>query len=525
MPANLPSLATWLQWIKELVQNDCEGSGGERTYVGDEIVEASLQVARRAPHQNYGKILCRDGAGGERLFWLQSKFRERSEPGVTLRESRTLSVRKGEQAAKEQAAAARVGVGVGNGGVAGGVQAWPMISGQDQAMRQMVREVVEPLIGELRTFMKVDHMEDMRKIIRHEIQEVVKMQLGASVGNIQLLADEVRNMQVLRSKDQLDIAQLRLQSQQALPIQMLPQYVNHTYTPNVSPMGGYGMDIPSGQGVGSDTMHKRSAEQVGETDLRDMIANAAKEFLVGGNQQQEGATGQQGMVGAGGSSGQLGGMGVARSASPMGPGLLRQGNCMQNWARQQLAASGQQTAQAETMRQLQEQQQRQQAGAMEQQTQALGLQQQVQQQHGLDLQQYQQQAAQQQQPQQMQQQQMLQQQQLMAQQQQLLQAGQQGQATLSTRGRLWGPRWGAMKRGGGGEPATTRTQCGSWGEGTKGECGAGTERGRGYCGETEGAWKQMLCCYGTCSVRRTLRRLKLKHWRCFELRTLGSKVH
>ena len=139
----------------------------------------------------------------------------------------------------------------------------------------MVREVVEPLIGELRTFVKVDHMDDMRKMIRHEIQEVVKMQLGASVGNIQLLADEVRSMQVLRSKDQLDIAQLRLQSQQALPIQMLPQYGNHTYTPNVSPMGGYGMDIPSGQGVGSETMNKRSADQMGDTDLRGMIANAA----------------------------------------------------------------------------------------------------------------------------------------------------------------------------------------------------------------------------------------------------------
>ena len=103
-----------------------------------------------------------------------------------------------------------------------------MVPGQDQAMRQMVREVVEPLIGELRTFVKVDHMDDMRKMIRHEIQEVVKMQLGASVGNIQLLADEVRSMQVLRSKDQLDIAQLRMQSHQALPIQMIPQYGNHT---------------------------------------------------------------------------------------------------------------------------------------------------------------------------------------------------------------------------------------------------------------------------------------------------------
>ena len=295
-------------------------------------------------------------------------------------------------------------------------------------MRQMVREVVEPLIGELRTFMKVDHMDDMRKMIRQEMNEVVKMQLGASVGNIQLLADEVRSMQVLRSRDQLDIAQLRLQSQQALPIHMLPQFAHQTFTPNASPLGGYGMDIPSGQGVGSDTMNKRNAEQMGETDLRGLIADAAKEFL-GGGQQQEGAMGQQGAVGAVGSSGQLGGLGVARSTSPMGPGLLRQGNGMQNWARQQLAASGQQAAQAETMRQLQEQQLRQQAGAMEQQTQALGMQQQVQQQHGLDLQQYQQQAAQQQQQQQMQQQQMLQQQQLMAQ-QQLLQSGQQGQASL-----------------------------------------------------------------------------------------------
>ena len=295
-------------------------------------------------------------------------------------------------------------------------------------MRQMVREVVEPLLGELRTFMKVDHMDDMRKMIRQEMNEAVKMQLGASVGNIQLLADEVRSMQVLRSRDQLDIAQLRLQSQQALPIQMLPQFANQTFTPNASPLVGYGMDIPSGQGVGSDTMNKRNAEQMGETDLRGLIADAAKEFL-GGGQQQEGAMGQQGAVGAVGSSGQLGGMGVARSTSPMGPGLLRQGNGMQNWARQQLAASGQQAAQAETMRQLQEQQLRQQAGAMEQQTQALGMQQQVQQQHGLDLQQYQQQAAQQQQQQQMQQQQMLQQQQLMAQ-QQMLQSGQQGQASL-----------------------------------------------------------------------------------------------
>ena len=61
----------------------------------------------------------------------------------------------------------------------------------------MVREVVEPLIGELRTFIKVDHMDDMKQMIRHEIQEVVKKQLGVSVENIQLLADEVRSMHLL----------------------------------------------------------------------------------------------------------------------------------------------------------------------------------------------------------------------------------------------------------------------------------------------------------------------------------------
>ena len=77
MPATLPSPATFVQWIKELVKTDCEGSGGDRTYTGDEIVEALLNIARRALHQPYGKILCRDGAVGERLFWLQSRFRER----------------------------------------------------------------------------------------------------------------------------------------------------------------------------------------------------------------------------------------------------------------------------------------------------------------------------------------------------------------------------------------------------------------------------------------------------------------
>ena len=105
-------------------------------------------------------------------------------------------------------------------------------------MRQMVREVVEPLIGELRTFMKADHMDDLRKTIRQEIQEVVKKQLGASVWNIQLLTDEVRSMHILRSKDKLDIAQLRMQNPQILPIRMIPQYSNATFTPNVSPMGG-----------------------------------------------------------------------------------------------------------------------------------------------------------------------------------------------------------------------------------------------------------------------------------------------
>ena len=126
-----------------------------------------------------------------------------------------------------------------------------------------------------------------------------------------------------------------MQNHQALPIQMIPQYGNSTYTPNVSPMGGYGMDIPVGQGVGSETMNKRSADQMGrdDTDIRGMIADAAKEFLGGGQQQQAGAMGQQAMAGAGGLLGQQGGVGVARSTSPMGPGLLRQGNGLQSWAR------------------------------------------------------------------------------------------------------------------------------------------------------------------------------------------------
>ena len=51
------------------------------------------------------------------------------------------------------------------------------------------------------------------------------------------------------------------------------------------------MDILSGQGVGSNTMNKRNAEQMGKMDLQGLIANAAKEFL-GGGQQQEGAMGQ-----------------------------------------------------------------------------------------------------------------------------------------------------------------------------------------------------------------------------------------
>ena len=129
-------------------------------------------------------------------------------------------------------------------------------------MRQMVREVVEPLVGELRTFMKVDHMDDLSKMIRHEIQEVVKKQLGASVGSIQLLADEVRSMHSLRLKDQLDITQLRMQNHQVLPIQMIPQYANSTFTPNMSLMGGYGMAIPVGQGAGSEAMNKRGADQM-----------------------------------------------------------------------------------------------------------------------------------------------------------------------------------------------------------------------------------------------------------------------
>ena len=32
MPANQPSQATFLQWIKELIKQDCEGSEGDRTY-------------------------------------------------------------------------------------------------------------------------------------------------------------------------------------------------------------------------------------------------------------------------------------------------------------------------------------------------------------------------------------------------------------------------------------------------------------------------------------------------------------
>ena len=105
-------------------------------------------------------------------------------------------------------------------------------------------------------------------------------------------------------------------------------------------------------------------------DIRGMIADAAKEFLGGGQQQQAGAMGQQTMAGAGGLLGQQGGVGVVRSTSPMaGPGLLRhtggQGNGMQTWATQQLAAAEQQRVQAESLRLLQEQQQQHQAKAME----------------------------------------------------------------------------------------------------------------------------------------------------------------
>ena len=125
--------------------------------------------------------------------------------------------------------------------------------------------MVEPLVGELRTFIKVDHMDELRKMIKHEIQEAVRKQLGNSVSNIKLLADEVRNMHLLRAKDQLDIAQLKFQNHQVLPIQMMtggsiPQYMsNATFTPNVSPMWmRLGMDIAGGQGAGSEAMNKRS---------------------------------------------------------------------------------------------------------------------------------------------------------------------------------------------------------------------------------------------------------------------------
>ena len=68
-----------------------------------------------------------------------------------------------------------------------------------------------------------------------------------------------------------------------LPNQMIPQYTsNATFTPNVSPMeGGYGMDIPGGQGVGSDAINTRSADQMSAgldntADIRGMVADAAK---------------------------------------------------------------------------------------------------------------------------------------------------------------------------------------------------------------------------------------------------------
>ena len=208
-------------------------------------------------------------------------------------------------------------------------------------------------------------------------------------------------MHILRSKDQLDIAQLRMLNHQALPIQMIPQYGNSTFTPNVSPMWGYRMDIPVGQGAGSEAMNKRSADQMAvgmdnAADIRGMIADAAKEFLGGVQQQQAGAAGQQPMAGVGGVLGQQGGAGVVRSTSPMGPGSLRhpsgQGNGMQSWAVQQLAAAEQQKVQAKGLRLLQEQQQQQQAQAMEQQQQAMRLQQQVQHEQAMGLQHYQQQA-------------------------------------------------------------------------------------------------------------------------------------
>ena len=115
-------------------------------------------------------------------------------------------------------------------------------------------------------------------------------------------------------------------------------------------------------------------------DIWDMVADATNEFL-GGGQQQAGAAGQQPMAGVGGMLGQQGGVRVARSASPMGPGLLRypirQGKGMQAWAAQQLAAAEQQKVQAESLRLFQEQQLLQQVQTMEQHQQAMGLHQQL----------------------------------------------------------------------------------------------------------------------------------------------------
>ena len=50
MPANQLSQATFLQGIKEVMKQDCEGSEGERACTGDEIVKVSLDTARRAPY-------------------------------------------------------------------------------------------------------------------------------------------------------------------------------------------------------------------------------------------------------------------------------------------------------------------------------------------------------------------------------------------------------------------------------------------------------------------------------------------
>ena len=51
--------------------------------------------------------------------------------------------------------------------------------------------MVEPIVANLRSFMRMEHMDDLRKMIRTELHDAVRKQLGESVGNIKLLADEV----------------------------------------------------------------------------------------------------------------------------------------------------------------------------------------------------------------------------------------------------------------------------------------------------------------------------------------------